>query len=126
MSSTVFGVAYDAADAAVAGTLLGRRARPHGGPRRRQRARGGRGSRRRVVRATSRVPPGARGQDGEEPFPGYLDHWDPAVTDGLAREREVMLCNNAGIASAAGEVPKTFAGMARNAEAFIDALGLPG
>jgi len=59
-------------------------------------------------------------------FTGNLDRWDPAVTDGLAREREVMLCNNAGIASATGEVPKTFAGMARNAEAFIDALGLRG
>jgi len=36
----------------------------------------------------------------------------------------VILFNNAGIASSTGEVPKTFAGMAKNAEAFIDALGL--
>jgi hypothetical protein len=26
-----------------------------------------------------------------------MDHWDPAVTDGLATEREVILFNNAGM-----------------------------
>ena len=26
-----------------------------------------------------------------------MDDWDPAVTDGLARDREVILFNNAGI-----------------------------
>jgi pimeloyl-ACP methyl ester carboxylesterase len=57
-------------------------------------------------------------------FTGNLDNWDPAVLDGLTPEREVILFNNAGIASSTGEVPSTFAGMARNAEAFIDALGL--
>jgi pimeloyl-ACP methyl ester carboxylesterase len=57
-------------------------------------------------------------------FTGNLDNWDPAVTDGLAREREVILFNNAGIASSTGEVPNTFVGMAKNAETFIDALGL--
>jgi pimeloyl-ACP methyl ester carboxylesterase len=36
----------------------------------------------------------------------------------------VITFNNAGIASSTGEVPKTFAGMAKNAEAFINALGL--
>jgi pimeloyl-ACP methyl ester carboxylesterase len=57
-------------------------------------------------------------------FSGNLDNWDPAVLDGLAQEREVILFNNAGVASSTGEVPKTFAGMAKNAEAFIGALGL--
>src|SRR6266852_5209210 len=57
-------------------------------------------------------------------FTGNLDNWDPAVLDGLAKEREVILFNNAGIASSTGEVPRTFAGMAKNAEAFIDSLGL--
>ena len=57
-------------------------------------------------------------------FIGNLDNWDPAVLDGLANEREVITFNNAGIASSTGEVPKTVAGMAKNAEAFIDALGL--
>lgn len=57
-------------------------------------------------------------------FTGNLDNWDPAVLDGLAREREVVIFNNAGVASSTGEVPHTFAGMAKNAESFMDALGL--
>jgi pimeloyl-ACP methyl ester carboxylesterase len=57
-------------------------------------------------------------------FTGNLDNWDPAVLDGLAKVREVIIFNNAGVASSTGEVPSTFAGMARNAEAFVDALGL--
>src|SRR3984893_3457307 len=55
---------------------------------------------------------------------GNLDNWDPAVLDGLAKEREVIIFNNAGVASSTGDVPATFAGTARNAEAFVDALGL--
>src|SRR5712671_2610476 len=57
-------------------------------------------------------------------FTGNLDNWDPAVLDGLAKEREVIIFNNAGVASSTGEVLTTFAGMAKNAEAFIDGLGL--
>ena len=57
-------------------------------------------------------------------YTGNLDNWDPAVLDGLAKEREVIIFNNAGVASSTGEVPNTFAGMAKNAEAFIDGLGL--
>jgi pimeloyl-ACP methyl ester carboxylesterase len=57
-------------------------------------------------------------------FTGNLDNWDPAVLDGLAKDREVIIFNNAGVASSTGEVPATFAGMAKNAEAFIDALEL--
>jgi pimeloyl-ACP methyl ester carboxylesterase len=57
-------------------------------------------------------------------FTGNLDNWDPAILDGLAKEREVIIFNNAGVASSTGEVPTTFAGMAKNAEAFIDDLGL--
>jgi pimeloyl-ACP methyl ester carboxylesterase len=70
------------------------------------------------------------GKRGELPlvfnqhFTGNLDNWDPAVLDGLAREREVIIFNNAGVASSTGEAPNTFAGMAKNAEAFIDRLGL--
>jgi len=55
-------------------------------------------------------------------FTGNLDNWDPAVLDGLAKEREVIIFNNAGVASSTGEVPMTFAGAAKNAEAFIDGL----
>jgi pimeloyl-ACP methyl ester carboxylesterase len=70
------------------------------------------------------------GKEGKLPlvfsqhFSGNLDNWDPAVLDGLAAEREIILFNNAGVASSSGEVPSTFAGMAKNAEAFIEALGL--
>src|SRR4030081_213965 len=39
---------------------------------------------------------------------GNLDNWDPAVLDGLAKEREVIIFNNAGVASSTGEVPATF------------------
>src|SRR5258708_9206343 len=36
---------------------------------------------------------------------GTTDYWDPTVTDGLARDREVILFNNAGVSSSSGEVP---------------------
>ena len=58
-------------------------------------------------------------------FTGTMDHWDPAVTDGFAKEREVILFNNAGVSSSSGEVPTTFEEMGGNAVAFIKALGLP-
>src|SRR6202047_879970 len=57
-------------------------------------------------------------------FTGNLDNWDPAVLDRLAKEREVIIFNNAGVASSTGEVPTTFAGMAKNAGAFLDGVGL--
>jgi pimeloyl-ACP methyl ester carboxylesterase len=49
---------------------------------------------------------------------------DPAVTDGLARNREVILFNNAGVSSSSGEVPASIQEMGANAIAFIKALGL--
>jgi len=55
---------------------------------------------------------------------GNMDSWDPSVTDGFAQDREVILFDNAGIASSSGEVPTTFAEMAQHAGVFIDALGL--
>jgi pimeloyl-ACP methyl ester carboxylesterase len=57
-------------------------------------------------------------------FVGTMDHWDPAVTDGLARTREVILFNNAGVSSSSGETPSNFQEMGANAIAFIRALGL--
>src|SRR3979490_907966 len=57
-------------------------------------------------------------------FTGTMDHWDPAVTDGFAKDREVILFNNAGVSSSAGEVPTTFEKMGANAMASIKALGL--
>src|ERR1700729_2727170 len=55
---------------------------------------------------------------------GTMDYWDPTVTDGLARNREVILFNNAGVSSSSGEVPTTFERMGTDAIAFIKALGL--
>lgn len=57
-------------------------------------------------------------------YTGTLDHWDPAVTDGFAKDREVILFNNAGVASSSGETPTSFHEMGANAIAFIRALGL--
>ena len=57
-------------------------------------------------------------------FTGTLDHWDPAVTDGLAQGREVILFDNAGISNSTGAVPTTIEGMGANAIAFVEALGL--
>jgi hypothetical protein len=38
-------------------------------------------------------------------YTGTMDYWDPAVTDGLAKNREVILFNNAGVSSSSGQVP---------------------
>ena len=57
-------------------------------------------------------------------FTGTMDHWDPAVTDGLATTREVILFNNAGVSSSSGEVPTSCEQMGTNAVSFIKALGL--
>lgn len=57
-------------------------------------------------------------------FTGTLDNWDPAVTDALAADREVILFDNAGVASSSGEVPTTAAAIAADAATFIAALGL--
>src|SRR6266481_8924333 len=57
-------------------------------------------------------------------FMGTMDHWDPAVTDGLAKDRDVILFDNAGVSSSSGDVPGSVAEMGANAIAFIKALGL--
>src|SRR6267142_2072491 len=55
---------------------------------------------------------------------GTLDNWDPAITDTLTSEREVILFDNAGVRRSTGEVPTTVAGMASHALDFLDGLGL--
>ncbi|WP_322011227.1 alpha/beta hydrolase [Paraburkholderia sp. J12] len=57
-------------------------------------------------------------------FTGTMDHWDPAITDGLAQGREVILFDNAGISASSGTVPESIEEMAANAAAFIEALEL--
>src|SRR3989441_7418390 len=49
---------------------------------------------------------------------------DPLVTDGFAKDCEVILFDNAGVSSSSGEVPTSVERMAANALAFIKALGL--
>jgi pimeloyl-ACP methyl ester carboxylesterase len=68
--------------------------------------------------------PGALPLVFNQHYTGTMDHWDPAVTDGLAKDREVILFDNAGIASSSGEVPTSFDRVGANAVAFIRALGL--
>src|SRR6266699_3005667 len=53
-------------------------------------------------------------------FTGTMDHWDPALTDGFAQDREVILFDNAGVSSSSGEVPTSIEEMAQHAAAFID------
>ena len=70
------------------------------------------------------------GQSGSVPivflqyFTGNLDHWDPAVTDGLASDREVILFDNAGVGSSSGKTPASVTAMTRDFVEFLIALGL--
>jgi pimeloyl-ACP methyl ester carboxylesterase len=57
-------------------------------------------------------------------FRGNLDNWDPLLVDGIAGEREVILLDNTGVGLSSGRVPTTVTEMARDAIAFLDALGL--
>jgi pimeloyl-ACP methyl ester carboxylesterase len=57
-------------------------------------------------------------------FTGTLDNWDPALTDGLAGERELVLFDNAGVGRSSGAVPTTVGGMAKHAATFLDGLGV--
>ena len=57
-------------------------------------------------------------------FRGTMDYWDPMVTDGLAKNREVILFNNVGVSSSSGQVPASLPEMGANAIAFIKVLGL--
>ncbi len=52
-----------------------------------------------------------------------MDHWDPALTDGFASSRPVILFDNAGVAGSSGETPDTMEAMADNAANFLGALG---
>jgi len=57
-------------------------------------------------------------------FRAGMDHWDPAVTDGFAVERQVILFDNAGVAGTTGQTPSTFEAMGDYASDFVRALGL--
>ena len=53
-----------------------------------------------------------------------LDRWDPRVVDGIARRRRVIVFDNRGIGASEGKTPTSVAAMARDAVAFIRAVGL--
>ena len=57
-------------------------------------------------------------------FRAGMDHWDPAVTDGFAASRPVVLFDNAGVAGSSGETPDTIEAMADHAAGFITQLRL--
>ena len=70
-----------------------------------------------------------RGGDGAAPlvllqhFRGNLDNWDPALIDALASTRRVVTFDNAGVGGSTGTTPDTIEQMARDAIAFVAAMG---
>jgi len=56
-------------------------------------------------------------------FRGNLDNWDPALIDALATARRVVTFDNAGVGGSAGTTPGTIEQMARDALAFLAAMG---
>src|SRR5687767_14688441 len=53
-----------------------------------------------------------------------LDRWDPRVVDGIATRRGVIVFDNRGIGASEGKPPTSVEAMARDAVAFIRALGV--
>ena len=70
------------------------------------------------------------GKVGRTPilFLGYfnsnLDAWDPIVTNNLAKDYELILFDNAGVAASGGQTPSTVIEMTGDCFAFGRALGL--
>jgi pimeloyl-ACP methyl ester carboxylesterase len=70
------------------------------------------------------------GKQGTVPllFLGYfnsnLDAWDPALTNSLAQEHELILFDNAGVGASGGQTPPTVVEMSKDCFAFCCALGL--
>jgi len=56
-------------------------------------------------------------------FSANMDGWDPAITNGFAADREVILFNNAGVASSGGETPASVLEMTKHCVSFVHALG---
>ena len=69
------------------------------------------------------------GPDGGRPviflnhLGAVLDNWDPRVVDGIAARHRVITFDNRGIGASKGRTPPSVATMARDAVAFIGALG---
>ncbi len=56
-------------------------------------------------------------------LPAQLDNFDPRIVDGLAATRRVIAFDYRGIGASGGKTPSTIPEMARDAVAFIRALG---
>ena len=52
-----------------------------------------------------------------------LDNWDPRVVDGIAAKHRVIVFDNRGVGASSGATPRTIEEMARDAVAFIRAIG---
>ena len=52
-----------------------------------------------------------------------LDNWDPRVVDGIAAKHRAIAFDNRGVGGTGGATPDTIEAMARDAVAFIRALG---
>jgi pimeloyl-ACP methyl ester carboxylesterase len=59
----------------------------------------------------------------QQRFRGSMDDWDPALIATLAKERRLVVWDNAGIGFSGGSVQGSVTEMARTAASFIDALG---
>jgi pimeloyl-ACP methyl ester carboxylesterase len=57
-------------------------------------------------------------------FTAVLDEWDPAVVDGIAHERRVILVDLPGVGGSGGTTPDSVEAMAGDTIAFLAALGL--
>jgi pimeloyl-ACP methyl ester carboxylesterase len=56
-------------------------------------------------------------------FRGNPGNWDPALIDALASTRRVVAFDNTGVGGSTGTTPDTVEQMARDAIAFLDAMG---
>ena len=52
-----------------------------------------------------------------------MDNCDPRIMDGLASQHQIICFDNRGVGATKGKTPKTIAEMAKDARAFIHALG---
>jgi pimeloyl-ACP methyl ester carboxylesterase len=82
-----------------------------------------------AYRDTGSTGDGTSGADGAplvlfQHFRGNLDNWDPALIDALAPGRRVITFDNAGVGGSTGTTPDTVAQMARDAIAFLTAMGI--
>jgi len=55
-------------------------------------------------------------------FSGTMDDWDPAVVNGLAKDRPVVVFDNTGVGKSSGKTPDNVLQMATAAARFISAL----